>query len=100
MTIRNVIERAVSGALLTVLLAAKGFTQPADIARLPSVELPPALARVLTDYESGWRKKDAAALAALFAEDGFVLSSGKPPVRGRPEIAKHYEGQGGPLVLR
>jgi ketosteroid isomerase-like protein len=55
---------------------------------------------VLTDYEVAWRNKDASSLAALFAEDGFVLSSGSPPVRGRLEIEKHYVGQGGPLVLR
>lgn len=62
-------------------------------------DLPPAVARVLTDYEAAWQKKDAAALAALFAEDGFVLSSGAPPVRGRAAIEKHYEGAGGPLAL-
>jgi ketosteroid isomerase-like protein len=69
-------------------------------AELPSVDLPAPLARVLTDYESAWQRKDAAALAALFAEDGFVLSSGVPPVRGRAAIEKHYTGQGGPLSLR
>ena len=67
---------------------------------LPSVTLPAPLAQVLTDYEAAWRSKDAAALAALFTEDGFVLSSGAPPVRGRAQIAKHYAGQGGPLALR
>src|SRR6185295_2049761 len=36
-----------------------------------SVALPPELARVLTDYEAGWKAGDAAALASLFAEDGF-----------------------------
>ena len=55
---------------------------------------------MLTDYETAWRSKDAAALAALFAEDGFVLSSGVPPVRGRAQIQRHYDGQGGPLSLR
>lgn len=69
-------------------------------AELPSVTLPAPLARVLTDYETAWQKKDAAALAALFAEDGFVLSSGNAPVRGRAAIEKHYTGQGGPLSLR
>jgi ketosteroid isomerase-like protein len=67
---------------------------------LASVALPPELAGVLTDYESAWQRKDASALAALFAEDGFVLSSGAPPVRGRAAIEKHYTGQGGPLSLR
>jgi ketosteroid isomerase-like protein len=52
------------------------------------------------DYESAWQRKDARALAALFAEDGFVLSNGVPPVRGRAAIEKHYSGQGGPLSLR
>jgi ketosteroid isomerase-like protein len=67
---------------------------------LPSATLPAPLARVLTDYEAAWRSKDAAALAALFTDDGFVLSSGVPPVRGRAQIEKHYTGQGGPLALR
>jgi ketosteroid isomerase-like protein len=73
---------------------------PPAAAPLPTVTLPAALARVLTDYERAWRGKDAAALAALFAEDGFVLSSGSPPVRGRKEIEQHYAGAGGPLALR
>jgi ketosteroid isomerase-like protein len=67
---------------------------------MPSVELPAPLARVLTDYENAWHKKDAAALAALFAENGFVLASGSPPARGRAAIEKHYTGAGGPLALR
>jgi ketosteroid isomerase-like protein len=66
----------------------------------PTVVLPLALARVLTDYETAWRNKDAKALAALFTEDGFVLSNGSPPVRGRAQIEKHYMGAGGALVLR
>ena len=66
----------------------------------PTVTLPPELARVLTDYEAAWQGKDAKALTALFAEDGFVLSSGVPPVRGRAQIEKHYTGSGGALALR
>jgi ketosteroid isomerase-like protein len=69
-------------------------------AALPSLALPAELHRVLTDYEKAWQAKDAAALAALFAEDGFVLPSGAPPVRGRAAIARHYQGHGGPLALR
>jgi ketosteroid isomerase-like protein len=72
----------------------------ARAADLPSVTLPPDLARVLADYEAAWGKKDAPALAALFSEDGFVLSGGTPPVRGRAAIAAHYTGKGGPLALR
>jgi ketosteroid isomerase-like protein len=67
---------------------------------LPSVTLPPELGRVLTDYETAWTHRDAAALARLFAEDGFVLTRGKPPIRGRAAIEEAYKGSGGPLFLR
>jgi ketosteroid isomerase-like protein len=92
-------------ALVLVLAGAAGApaapASPAPAATpLPSVTLPAPLARVLTDYEEAWGRKDAAALAALFAEDGFVLSSGAPPIRGRAAIERHYAGQGGPLALR
>lgn len=75
-------------------------TKQQPVTQQPSVTLPAPLARVLTDYEVAWRNKDAAALAQLFAEDGFILPSGTPPVRGRDAIQKHYTGQGGPLALR
>lgn len=78
----------------------RSWAQAPEQAQLPSITLPPPLAHVLTDYEVAWRNKDAAALAALFREDGFVLSNGAPPVRGRALIQKHYAGQGGPLALR
>ncbi|MGV7197130.1 nuclear transport factor 2 family protein [Xanthomonas sp. WHRI 7064] len=68
---------------------------------VPSVPLPPKLDRVLRDYERAWRKGDASALAALFAEDGFLLQSDRPPIRGRAAIQAAYEGSsGGPLRLR
>lgn len=88
-----------AAAILLGCAALRGAESPAP-ARLPSVALPPELARVLTDYEAAWRGKDAAALARLFAEDGFVLARGKPPVRGREAIEKAYAGAGGPLALR
>lgn len=77
------------------------MTAPAkDAPVFPSVKLPPDLARVLTDYEEAWSRRDAAALARLFAEDGWVLSRTTPPVRGRAAIQRHYTGQGGRLSLR
>ena len=81
-------------------LAGGGAAGAETKAALPSVTLPAPLARVLADYEAAWQRKDAAALTALFTEDGFVLSSGNPPIRGRAQIEKHYTGQGGPLALR
>lgn len=88
--------------LAAVLLASPVATLGGERAQqpIPSVELPAELDRVLRDYEAAWRARDPAALAALFAEDGFVLPNGRPPVRGRDAIRAHYEGHGGPLYLR
>jgi hypothetical protein len=74
---------------------------PSDAPPLASITLPPELDRVLRDYERAWRSGDASAVAALFAEDGYVLQSGRNPIRGRAAIANAYKGQaGGPLRLR
>lgn len=66
----------------------------------PSVDVPPALDRVLRDYETAWRNRDPEALAALFTRDGFVLRGGEPPVRGREAIQEAYRDAGGRLHLR
>jgi ketosteroid isomerase-like protein len=87
-------------ALLASLASAQVPAEPVDPRPEPSITLPPQLARVLTDYEAAWRAKDSAALAQLFAEDGFVLSNDSPMVRGRRAIARFYDGKGGPLFLR
>ena len=74
---------------------------PSDAPRLESITLPPELDRVLRDYERAWRSGDATAVAALFAENGYILPSGRNAVRGRAAIANAYKGQaGGPLRLR
>ena len=67
---------------------------------LPSVTLPPALDRVLRDYERGWTAGDEAALAELFTADGFVLQGGRPPRRGRAAIREAYASAGAPVALR
>jgi len=74
--------------------------EPAPGEVQPSVTLPPELARVLTDYEKNWQAGNAAALAELFATDGFVLPNGKAPVKGRAAIQKLYTKNGAPLSLR
>jgi ketosteroid isomerase-like protein len=66
----------------------------------PTVTLPPEIDRVLRDYERAWQAHDAIALSSLFAEDGFVLSNGAPPARGRDAIRAAYSGAGGALDLR
>jgi uncharacterized protein (TIGR02246 family) len=86
--------------LVTAPLRAQVSTPTRAAASLPSIALPPALDRVLRDYERDWRAGNARALAELFTPDGFVLSNGQPPVRGRDAIRRAYEGQSGPLTLR
>ncbi|MGH8214473.1 MAG: YybH family protein [Rhodanobacteraceae bacterium] len=82
-------------------LPAQNTSKPATGKELPGVALPPQLDRVLRDYERAWRAGDVEDLASLFAEDGFVLQSNRPPIRGRSAIQQAYEGQGGgPLRLR
>ena len=85
--------------VLSIALTASG-ADPAPEPPQPSLPLPPELARVLSDYEAAWGSRDAAGLARLFAEDGFVLPGGSAPVRGRAAIERHYKGSGGPLALR
>jgi ketosteroid isomerase-like protein len=88
------------GAGMAIPLGAQARPDTATVAQLPSVELPRDLARVLTDYETEWRR-GGGAVAQLFTEDGFVLSGGRPPIKGRAAIAEHYgSGGGGPLSLR
>ena len=85
--------------VLPLMLAISAPASP-EVDTLPSVALPPALDRVLRDYERAWQARDPTALAALFAEDGFVLSNERPPVRGRAAIRAAYKDGGGPLSLR
>ncbi|WP_206127787.1 YybH family protein [Stenotrophomonas indicatrix] len=90
-----------SGLLLAGPAIARESAAPSPLSRLADVALPAALDRVLRDYEQAWRTGDAKALAGLFAEDGFILQSNQPPVRGRAAIEAAYAGQGSsPLRLR
>jgi uncharacterized protein (TIGR02246 family) len=82
-------------ALCVVLAAAR-----VDAQQPPSVDLPATLDRVLRDYEQGWEKGDAAAVAQLFTTDGFALPNRKPAARGHDAIRAAYQGNAGPLRLR
>jgi ketosteroid isomerase-like protein len=86
--------------IMTLLLASAAAGQQEAPAGEPSVTLPPDLARVLTDYEAAFKQRDPAAMAALYAKDGFLLPNGRPPIRGRDSIQKYYTGYGGPVSLR
>src|SRR5262245_38901699 len=87
-----------SGLLIAVAASSQAVAGAG--ASHPTVALPPEIDRVLRDYEHAWRSHDAAGLSALFAEDGFVMSNGRPPVRGRAAIAQAYAKAGGALDLR
>jgi ketosteroid isomerase-like protein len=91
-------HRALATLGLVAALAGKLPAQARD-SLPPTITLPAELARVLTDYESAY-PKGGAAVADLFVEDGYVLSGGRPPVKGRAAIARHYGGNTGPLALR
>lgn len=88
---------------LTVVVASASTAQspPAPAQTPASVTLPPELDRVLRDYEKAWIAKDTAAVAALFAPDGYALPSGSPPAHGADAIRAAYAGSvGAPLSLR
>ena len=94
-------RRTLTLCLLTLsipLLSAGG--QSTDPLGIDPVTLPPALDRVLRDYEAAWEAGDGARLASLFTEDGFALNNGSLPTQGRPRIAQMLSQPGGDLQLR
>jgi hypothetical protein len=101
-TQRIILRFVAATALAAGLFPAAAATQvPEPAAKpaatvLPSVTLPPALDRVLRDYERAWQGKDPAGLANLFTEDGMTLSNGRAWQRGRAVIEKGYTGAGAP----
>lgn len=97
---RTILLIAAAGLLLSANARAQDSTAAATAGQMSSIDLPPDLDRVLRDYESAWRARDADALASLFTEDGFILRPGHPPVRGREAIARAYAESGGRLHLR
>jgi len=84
---------------LTVTASGMGAQEPTSYTPLPSIPLPPALERILRDYERGWRAGDEAGLAALFTPDGFVPTHAGW-VRGTAAITATYGNASGDLQLR
>ncbi len=99
-------SRVVASVLAGLVLngAAPAMAQqpaPAGVAAAAptTVTLPPALNRVLRDYERAWREGNGASLAALFTDDGFAVQSGSPLRQGHAAIAQGITGPGGELQL-
>jgi len=89
-------RRLLLAPLLAAVLAVPAFAQT-----LPSVPVPAEVDALLRAYEKAWAANDAAALATLFAPDGFALPSSQPPARGHDSIRQAYAGGGGqPTTLR
>jgi ketosteroid isomerase-like protein len=86
--------------LAATLLRLDASAQSTDPLGVDPVTLPPALDRVLRDYEAAWEAGDGTRLAALFTEDGFALNNGSMPVKGRSGIAQMLTQPGGDLQLR
>lgn len=85
-------------ALLAILVPATTLAQDADT-RLPSIDLPQDLDRVLRDYERDWQAGDESGLAGLFTADG-VIRSDEGWIRGPDAIRERYASAGGDLRLR
>ena len=90
---------AVPAAMLLAPAALSGQETEAGEDRMPSIELPADLSRVLTDYEQAWKAGDEEGLADLFTEDGFVRAKGGW-IRGRDAIRDRYARAFGDLRLR
>lgn len=84
--------------LSTPLLGLEG--QSTDPLGVDPVTLPPALDRVLRDYEAAWEAGDGTRLATLFTEDGFALNNSRLPIQGRVRISQMLTAPGGDLQLR
>jgi hypothetical protein len=93
-------EGILCGAITLVASASSTAAQAADPLGLPPITLPAELDRVLREYEKAWRAGDGTALAQVFTDDGFALSNGSMPVRGREGIARTLSRPGGELQLR
>lgn len=91
---------AVVALVATILPSSAAGQAASGTDTMPTVTLPAELDRVLRDYEKSWRARDPKGLASLFTADGFILSGGRPPIRGREAVEARYTGQGGPLHLR
>ncbi len=89
---------ALLACLFVLVTAAKGqasySTASAPAVQNPAANSPEALIDALRDqFNSAYNAGDAAALAALFAEDAVLMPPGAPAVVGRSAIQARYAAQ-------
>ena len=78
-------------SLLTLGIALAILSHPAARAEEPADEIT-GLRQVAEDFIVSFNEKDAAAIAALFAEDGEISNkNGSAIISGRDQIKAHYE---------
>lgn len=73
--------------LLVLGLGLLGVVTPVSGQGKPS----PALEKLAAEFVAAFNAKDAAKVAALFAEDGMLLPPDVPLIKGRPEIERFYK---------
>ncbi len=94
---------------ITAALGWMGFVAAALAAGAPfrggmvgtaSASVDPAVAKVADAFASAMNAGDAAAAAAVFAEDGVEMPPDRPAIRGRAAIERYYrEMFAGPVKL-
>jgi uncharacterized protein (TIGR02246 family) len=80
----------VSICSLAVGLAALAAGSPLRGGMAGMPESDPAIAKVREAYRSAVLAGDAAAVAAVFGEEGVEMPPASPPVRGRAAIERYY----------
>ena len=79
-------KRVCALALLALLLG----TAPAPAADVTEAELLQAATALGRQYDANYADKNAGAMAALYAEDGVLISPSGPIVRGREALRTYY----------
>jgi uncharacterized protein (TIGR02246 family) len=82
------LKKLFAPALLSLLLAT--FTASVTAAAPTQAELMQAATDLARQYDSNYADKNPAAMAALYATDGVLVSPSGPLVRGREALTNYY----------
>jgi len=62
------------------------------MSQVQSFDFRKAIERAIAEFEAAANKKDAAALAAFYADDATLLPPGSQPIKGRANIQTFWKG--------